>query len=130
MRAAGLGELIGEYLGEWPAVGEEDVVAPRASDSPTEWHQDGAFLGDGIRTVNAWTALTPCGRDAPGVEVFARPFDEIVATGTDDALFTWSVSPEQADRLGTGDVVRPEFAAGDALLFNQLTCTAPASRRR
>jgi hypothetical protein len=90
-------------------------------DSQTEWHQDGAFLGNGPRTVNVWTALTPCGADAPSVDVFARPFREIVATGTDDALFNWSVSPEQAERLGTGDVVRPTFGPGDALMFNQLT---------
>ncbi len=122
LRAAGLGDLVGEYVGEWPALSAKKTSLRRARpDSPTEWHQDGAFLGDGIRTVNAWTALTPCGRDAPGVEVFARPFAEIVATGTDDALFNWSVSPEQAERLGTADVVSPEFAAGDALLFNQLT---------
>jgi Phytanoyl-CoA dioxygenase (PhyH) len=122
LRAAGLGELIGEYVGEWPALSAKKTSLRRARpDSPTEWHQDGAFLGEGIRTVNAWTALTPCGRDAPGIEVYARPFDEIVTTGTDDALFKWSVSPEQAERLGTGDIVSPEFAAGDALLFNQLT---------
>ncbi len=68
-----------------------------------------------------WTALTPCGVDAPSVDVFARPFADIVATGTDDARYDWSVSAEQAERAGTRDVVRPVFAPGDALLFNQLT---------
>ena len=126
--AAGLGELVGEYLGEWPALSAKKTSLRRARpDSPTEWHQDGAFLGDGIRTVNAWTALTPCGRDAPGVEVFARPFDEIVATGTDDALFNWSVSPEQAQRLGTGDVVKPRVRRGRRIAVQPAD---PAPHRR
>ena len=103
------------------AVGEEDLAAPRAPDAPSEWHQDGAFLGSGTRTVNVWTALTPCGVDAPSIDVFARPFHEIVPTGTEDAAHTWSVSRGQAERLGASAVVRPEFAAGDAMLFNQLT---------
>jgi hypothetical protein len=57
-----------------------------------------------------WTALTPCGVDAPSVDVYARRFDDIVPTGTDDAMHTWSVSRAQAERLGTHDVVRPELA--------------------
>jgi ectoine hydroxylase-related dioxygenase (phytanoyl-CoA dioxygenase family) len=88
--------------------------------SPTEWHQDGAFLGTGSRTVNAWVALTPCGIDAPGIDVFPQAFDHIVETGTDAALFDWSVSPEQADRVGS-NLVSPVFAPGDALLFDQMT---------
>ena len=36
------------------------------STSNTDWHQDGAFLGKGIRALNVWVALTDCGVDAPG----------------------------------------------------------------
>jgi hypothetical protein len=134
LRSTRLGDVIAEYLGEWPALSAKKTSLRRARpDSQSEWHQDGAFLGDGTRTVNVWTALTPCGVDAPSVDVFARSFREIVPTGTDDAIHTWSVSRDQAERLGTGDVVRPEFAAGDALLFNQLTLhrtgTSPAMTR-
>ena len=119
---AGLGDLIADYLGEWPALSAKKTSLRCARpDSPTEWHQDGAFLGVDIRTVNVWTALTPCGSDAPSIDVFARRFDQIVATGTDDALFSWSVSPEQAERLDTSDVVRPIFEPGDGLFFDQMT---------
>jgi hypothetical protein len=121
-KAARLGDLIASYLGEWPAISAKKTSLRRAMPtSPTEWHQDGAFLGTDIKTVNAWVALTPCGVDAPGIDVYARRFHDLVATGTDNALFSWSVSPEQAERIGTADVVRPTFAAGDALLFDQLT---------
>lgn len=122
LRASGVGEVIAEYFGEWPALSAKKTSLRRARpDSQSEWHQDGAFLGDGTRTVNVWTALTPCGVDAPSVDLFARPFEEIVPTGTEDAAHTWSVSRTQAERLETDDVVRPEFAAGDSVMFNQLT---------
>jgi hypothetical protein len=122
LRASGVGRHIADYLGEWPALSAKKTSLRRARpDTPPDWHQDGAFLGDGIRTVNVWTALTHCGVDAPSVEVFARPFDALVETGTDNAVFQWSVSAEQAQRIGTGDVVLPVFAPGDAMLFNQLT---------
>jgi Phytanoyl-CoA dioxygenase (PhyH) len=115
-------QVIGAYFGEPPALSAKKTSLRRAEPgAQTEWHQDGAFLGDGTRTVNVWTALTPCGVDAPSVDVFARPFADIVATGTDGARYDWSVSAEEAERAGTSDVVRPVFAAGDALLFNQLT---------
>ena len=122
LEGSGVIDHIAGYLGERPALSAKKTSLRRAGpDSPTEWHQDGSFLGEGIRTVNVWTALTPCGRDAPSIDVFARPFREIVATGTDDALFSWSVSELAAQRLERDDVVRPVFQPGDALLFNQLT---------
>lgn len=121
-QAAGIGELLEGYFGEWPAISAKKSTLRIASpDSPTEWHQDGAFLGSETRTVNVWTALTPCGVEAPGIDVFARPFDGIVKTGGDTARFDWSVSPDQAELLQRGDIERPSFGPGDALIFNQLT---------
>lgn len=120
-RAIGFGELLTSYLGEWPMLSAKKSTLRRAQPtSPTEWHQDGAFLGTRSRTVNAWVALSSCGVDAPGIDVFPQAFDHIVATGTDSALFDWSVSPEEAARIGT-EPERPAFEPGDALLFNQLT---------
>jgi hypothetical protein len=119
---AGIGNLLDEYFGEWPAISAKKSTLRLATpESPTEWHQDGAFLGSDTRTVNVWTALTDCGVDAPGVEVFARPFDDIVRTGGETARFDWSVSPDQAEQLQRGDIERPTFSPGDALIFNQLT---------
>ncbi len=134
LRATPIGETIAEYFGEWPALSAKKTSLRRAQpDSQSEWHQDGAFLGPDTRTVNVWTALTPCGVDAPSVDVFARRFNEIVATGTEDAMHTWSVSRAQAQRLGAEDIVRPEFDAGDALMFDQFTLhrtsTSPSMTR-
>jgi len=121
LTAAGVGDLLEAHFGEWPAISAKKSTLRRATPtSPTEWHQDGAFLGSGTRSINVWTALTPCGVDAPGIDVFPRGFDHIVATGTDSARFSWSVSAEQAERLGVETVERPVFEAGDALIFDQM----------
>lgn len=117
----GLGEVLTGYLGARPMLSAKKSSLRRATPtSPTEWHQDGAFLGESTRTVNCWIALTDCGVDAPSVELFPRPFEQLVPTGDDSAWFHWSVGPDTADALGTDRVI-PEFAPGDAMLFNQLT---------
>lgn len=122
LKAARVDEVIGGYFGEPPALSAKKTSLRRAQpDSPAEWHQDGAFLGTATHTVNVWTALTPCGQDAPSLDVFARPFADKVPTGTDGAPYDWSVGHGAAERAGLEDVVHPDFAAGDALFFNQLT---------
>jgi hypothetical protein len=72
--ALGIDELIADYLGERPALSVEKTVLRRADASLPEstWHQDGAFVGDGIRTVDASFALSPCGRDARPRELVLR----------------------------------------------------------
>jgi hypothetical protein len=121
-RRTRLGDMLAAYLGEWPALSVKKSTLRRASrESGRGWHQDGRFLGPGVHTVNVWTALTRCGVDAPSVDVFAAPFDHIVVTGTPGADHSWSVSREVAASYGLEHVVRPVFAPGDALLFNQMT---------
>lgn len=121
MTDTGIGELLQEYFGEWPVLSAKKSTLRRASpSSPTGWHQDGAFLGTGTRTVNTWIALTPCGVDAPGIEMVVNAFDDIVATGTDGAPFPWAVGDAEVQRLGLV-VERPVFNAGDALFFNQMS---------
>jgi len=123
----GLDELITGYLGERPALSVEKTTL-RLVDTATqhpEWHQDGAFLGGGVRTVNAWFALSHCGRDAPGLDVIPQRVPRVFATGqTGDAetFFDWVVSAETIARELPGvQVWRPEFQAGDVLLFDHVT---------
>jgi hypothetical protein len=88
------------------------------------WHQDGAlgfdFLGAAGRTstagallplVTCWIALTPCGRDAPGLELAGRGPRDVLGLDalTDDAV--------RAAR-GADSFARPVLAAGDALAFD------------
>jgi hypothetical protein len=116
----GLLDMIGAYLGERPAASVNKWTLRRVSPGgAADWHQDGAFLGDEIRAVNVWLALTDCGRDAPGMDVIPQRLDRIVETGTEGARFDWSVSPRKVDELLGGEPpLRPEFRAGDILLFD------------
>ena len=124
--AAGLDRVIGDYLGERPTISLRKWVLRRVpADLPrADWHQDGAFLGDDVRSVNVWLALSRCGGESgsPGLDVVPRRV-ALLPTGTDGAFFTWSVGPGLVDTMveqRQTDVVRPLFEPGDALLFDDL----------
>ena len=72
-----------------------------------DWHQDGAFLGDDVRSVNVWLALTDCGGDATRRVSTSCPGGSTtcVETGTEGAIFDWSVGP------GVVDAGRPTIDA-------------------
>jgi Phytanoyl-CoA dioxygenase (PhyH) len=121
--AAGIGALVEGYFGERPALSANKCTLRRVpTDASTNWHQDGAFLGRHARTLNLWLALSPCGRDAPGLDIVPRRLDDILPTGTDGAIFDWSVSPTLVEEAagGANAILRPEFSPGDALLFDHL----------
>jgi hypothetical protein len=118
---AGLGDVLTGYLGERPCLSVKKCTLRRVPvDTGTDWHQDGSFLGEGIRTVNVWLALTDCGVDAPALDLVPRRMPGIVETGSHGAMFDWSVGPGMVEIVADGaPVLRPEFAAGDALLFDE-----------
>lgn len=118
----GLRRVIAEYLGERPILSANKCTLRRVpTTANTDWHQDGAFLGTGIRALNVWVALTDCGEDAPGMDLLPLRLEEIVPTGTGGAIFDWAVGPAVVAELATeAPVVRPRFRAGDALLFDDL----------
>jgi ectoine hydroxylase-related dioxygenase (phytanoyl-CoA dioxygenase family) len=114
--------VIEEYFGEraFLSLGKSAlrIVPPTTQ---TNWHQDGAFLGRELRTVNVWLALTDCGVDASGLDIFPKRLTDLVETGTRGAAFDWSVGEDLvAEMARTVPVATPTFKAGDALLFDQL----------
>jgi hypothetical protein len=119
---AGLRRTITDYLGERPvlSVNKGTLRRVRPTGGTEWWHQDGAFLGEGITSLNVWLSLTHSGRDAPGMDVVAKRIDEIVEMGTGGADFDWSVGDEVVDRVAGGSISRPVFEPGDALLFDHL----------
>jgi hypothetical protein len=135
-RSQGLLDAVGGYLGEQPLLSVGKTVFRRAEpDGHGLFHQDGAFMGTDIRTLNVWTALSDCGEDAPGLEVVARRIPYIVETGTPGAIFHWAVARTEAERAADGaPIVFPRFKAGDALIFDQLmlhaTGVKPGMTRR
>jgi hypothetical protein len=118
---AGLRDVVNAYLGERAVMSMNKSTLRRArpEDGGT-WHQDGAFMGD-VRALNVWLSLSHCGDDAPGLDLVPRRLDEIVPTGTEGAIFEWSVSPAVAEEAsGDSGVVRPIFEPGDVVLFDEL----------
>ena len=122
--------VIEDYLGERAALSVKKTTlrrVPCTLNTSSGWHQDGAFLGDDIRTVNLWIALTDCGVDAPTMDMVPKRLHEIAPTGTLGAAFDWSVSRDVVDQLcGKTPPVRLQFKAGDAILFDEMNlhCTA------
>lgn len=119
----GVVKAVSEFLGEpRPAISVKKttlrVVPPQTS---TGWHQDGAFLGKDVRTVNMWISLSECGEHAPSLDLIPHRFDDIVPTGTEGADFSWSVSDTVASRYaGEYGIHHPHFAPGDAIFFDHM----------
>jgi len=120
----GLVDTVAEYLGERPVLSAEKTSLRRIPpEARASWHQDGSFMGAETRAVNVWIALTDCGTgtDAPGLHVVPRRVESIVPFGTDGNLHSITVSPEHVrGAQGSVDPCTPFFAAGDALVFDQL----------
>lgn len=118
----GLRRVVTDYLGERPVLSANKCTLRRVPVTAVGgWHQDGAFLGRGIRAVNVWLALTDCGVEAPGLDLVPRRFDAVIETGTGGSLFDWAVGPATvAEVSGDTHPIRPSFHAGDVLIFDDL----------
>ena len=124
LEANGLIGLVTEYLGERPALSVRKTSLrriPHDLNAEHGWHQDGAFLGQGIRTMNLWIALSDCGVDAPSMDMVPRRLNYIVPTGTEGAIFDWSVSSRQiTEACDGGEPTHLHFKAGDAIVFDEM----------
>ena len=120
--AIGLRDVLEDYFGEAPAISLEKLTLRKvAPDTIPSWHQDGSFLGGDVRSLNLWLALSDCGGAAsvPGLEIVPRRVDELLETGTHGSVFPNSIGHALVERVaGPDTIVRPEFTAGDALLFD------------
>ena len=121
LESSGVGRLVTEYFGERPALSVTKNTLRRVSpQADTNWHQDGAFLGADVRSLNMWVALTDCGVDAPGLDIVPARLDGVLSSGSGGATFDWSVGHEVAAGSASVGVVRPPFRAGDVLFFDHL----------
>ena len=118
--SSGLSTAVREYFQEPPMLLTRKGTLRRVRhDAKTGgWHQDGAFMGEDIRSLNVWIALSDCGVDAPGMDIVAKRLPGIVKTGSNYAV--WATNPEAAKEVAQGCTVRPVFAEGDAVIFDHL----------
>tara|TARA_R110000823_G_scaffold171736_6_gene304120 strand:- start:11397 stop:12458 length:1062 start_codon:yes stop_codon:yes gene_type:complete len=118
--SCGLSAVIRDYFGEPPALLSRKGTLRRVRHDVRTggWHQDGGFLGEDIRALNVWLALTDSGVDAPGMDIVAKRLPGIVQTGSDFA--EWATNPQAAKEVSEGCTVRPVFAPGDAIIFDHI----------
>jgi hypothetical protein len=123
LRESGVLDHIAELMGERPALSVAKSTLRRVAPvSSHDWHQDGAFLGRNVRSVNVWLALSDCGVDAPGMDVVGCRLPYVLQTHSHGAYFDWSVGNGLVDILAEGGapVLTPHFGPGDALLFDHM----------
>lgn len=119
----GVHRAVSEYFNERPAMIANKWTLRRTPNgkSGTDLHQDGAFLGEGIRTVSCWISLSHCGPNTgrPGLDLIPRRFDTILAGG-EKAAFPWSLPEEVAlDAACGAPIIGPVFEPGDAMFFDE-----------
>ena len=120
----GLREMLCSYFNEQARLSVRKWVlrcVPPKKGGNHGWHQDGRFMGSGIRSVNLWVAVSDCGpgTSAPGLELVADNRRIIHETGTQGAFFDWTVGHELVAELQQQHpVICPTFRAGDAIFFH------------
>lgn len=119
----GVTAAVTDYFRERPAMIANKWVLRRTETGKIgpDFHQDGAFLGEGIRTVDCWIALSHCGPGTgrPAIDLIARRFSSIL-TNDGDSAFSWSLSEATTCAAADGaEILSPVFAPGDALFFDE-----------
>ena len=121
---SGLKALIENYLKGSVALSIEKSVLRRAVPDDTDrwdcaWHQDGAFLGSDIFSLNMWVALSDCGVDSPSLDLITKRYRETLPTGTDRAPFTWSLGPDLISaEIAEHGYEHLEINEGDLVFFD------------
>ena len=117
----GLKELIGLYLAEPPCLSVKKWVLRRSKLPVAEagWHQDGAFMGTNLNSLNMWLPLNECGgtTGAPSMDVVPQRLNKIASAA--GAQFDWSVSDSHvSSSLSDNQPLVPAFNAGDVFFFD------------
>ena len=120
----GLKSLMRGYLQDEPCVSAQKWVLRRTplNMKEADWHQDGAFMGDDIRSLNMWLALSDCGGDsgASGLDIIPQRIREVFQSP--EGIYDWSLSPEWLRANNElAAFVSPDFQAGDAIFFDHFS---------
>ena len=129
LQASGVTDLIRDYLGETPVLSLNKTVLRqhrRRGRRPT-WHQDGCYLGVGIRAVDLWVSLSRCGGDTDvmGLDILPRPMDDLAEMGGYDAIDPRAVSQHVVDRAVSRSGRPDRTTAGSSLATG--SCSIPSS---
>lgn len=111
------------YLGSEPCVSVYKWVLRRAGspEAPIDFHQDGAFMGDEITSLNCWIALSDCGAgyDVHGMDIV--PIRHMNAFEKGSGVLNWTISANSVvEKYSEAAIVTPTFNAGDMFFFDHL----------
>jgi hypothetical protein len=120
--AAGVVGAVAGHFGERPFFSLQKSTLRRSAPvyRPADWHQDGSFLDEDVRTMNVWVALSPCGGDlpSPGLEVVPKRVPDVLPVGGSFAKHGIA-GDLVAEVARDAPPIRPQFAPGDALMFDE-----------
>ncbi|MEP1471074.1 MAG: phytanoyl-CoA dioxygenase family protein [Halieaceae bacterium] len=138
-RECGLLQTITEYLdGEPLLFGERTKLrhhrAGRDKNAAIPWHQDVNFFGRMSFGINCWAAVTPCGRDNPGLEIVPWRTEQRLGWREIDGIAPLNYGRDiPAQQLATITRHHPpvsvELEPGDAVFFDEMTLHKTALRQ-
>jgi hypothetical protein len=133
-----LKSLLRSYFNNEPCVSVFKWVMRRSGspETPHDFHQDGAFMGDEISSLNCWIPLSDCGTgfELHGMDVVPVRMMSSFAKGS--GALKWMISPQSViEKYSDNAIVTPTFRAGDMFFFDHLLvhrtqCTPTASSKR
>ena len=126
----GLKTLLKDYFGHDPCVSVYKWALRRSTppEAPIDFHQDGAFMGDEISSLNCWVPLSDCGsgNDVHGLDVVPKRFMSAFQKGS--GVMDWTVSEKAVvDAYSEEAIVTPSFRQGDIFFFDHLLVHRPQS---
>lgn len=115
--------LLRSYFASEPCVSVYKWVMRRSGppETPHDFHQDGAFMGDDITSLNCWIPLSDCGAgyDLHGMDILPVRLVNAFAKGS--GALNWTISPQSViDAYSEESIVTPTFKAGDMFFFDHL----------
>lgn len=135
----GLLAAITGYMGCSPLIARERAKLRRHYPGQTpygmglRWHQDVYFFGRMIYSVNCWAAVEPCGRKYrnPSLAVLPRRFDSSIGwdLSSGEQPIKYQIPADvMAPVLEGLEPFKPDFEAGDAILFDEMTMHCTVAR--
>jgi phytanoyl-CoA dioxygenase PhyH len=124
----GLKTLLQDYFAHDPCVSVYKWALRRSTppEAPIDFHQDGAFMGDEISSLNCWIPLSNCGSgsDVHGLDVVPKRFMTTFRKGS--GVMDWTISEKAVvDAYTEEAIVTPSFREGDIFFFDHLLVHRP-----
>ncbi len=130
--------LVRQYFGEPPLMHAERAklrrrIKGRDNYAVIPWHQDVNFFMHKSYALNVWCALNPIGEDNPGLAIVPRRTEERLAwSGEGPAPLDYGNAFDPAllqSFSADHPIAYPVLAPGDAVIFDEMTLHATASRQ-